>query len=139
MWQIADNPLNPLKGWLMATNKERGTKRTCQNGECGARFYDLHRNPILCPICGAKYTIAHSPSAAAAVAQEERAQRKMKKAEYTPAPAEAEAEEAVAAVEVEDGEEAGAEAADETFLEEEEEDGGDVSNIIGPVEGEEER
>ena len=30
-------------------------------------------------------------------------------------------------------------AADETFLEEEEEDGGDVSTIIGPVEGEEER
>ena len=70
----------------MATNKDRGTKRTCQNGECGARFYDLNRSPIVCPICGSKYAIAHSPSAAAAVAQEERAQRKMvKKPEFEPA------------------------------------------------------
>jgi uncharacterized protein (TIGR02300 family) len=122
----------------MATNKERGTKRTCQNGECGARFYDLNRSPIVCPICGSKYAIAHSPSAAAAVAQEERAQRKLKKVEFEPAPAEAEAEEVIADVETEEAE-AGTDAADETFLEEEEEDGGDVSTIIGPVEGEEER
>ena len=67
MWQIAENPLT-TKGWLMATNKDRGTKRTCQNGECGARFYDLNRSPVVCPICGAKYTIAHSTTAAAAVA-----------------------------------------------------------------------
>jgi uncharacterized protein (TIGR02300 family) len=122
----------------MATNKERGTKRTCQNGECGARFYDLNRSPIVCPICGSKYAIAHSPSAAAAVAQEERAQRKLKKVEFEPAPAEAEAEEVIADVETEEADTA-TDAADETFLEEEEEDGGDVSTIIGPVEGEEER
>ncbi|MCP4245155.1 MAG: TIGR02300 family protein [bacterium] len=30
---------------------ERGTKRTCQNEACGARFYDLVRDPITCPIC----------------------------------------------------------------------------------------
>jgi len=29
----------------------RGTKRTCQ--VCEVRFYDLARNPILCPMCGA--------------------------------------------------------------------------------------
>ncbi len=28
---------------------EWGTKRTCQN--CGARFYDLGREPITCPVC----------------------------------------------------------------------------------------
>ena len=28
---------------------EWGTKRTCQN--CAARFYDLQRNPIVCPKC----------------------------------------------------------------------------------------
>ena len=28
---------------------EWGTKRTCQN--CEARFYDLQRNPIVCPKC----------------------------------------------------------------------------------------
>jgi len=26
-----------------------GTKRQCQ--ECGARFYDLHKDPIVCPKC----------------------------------------------------------------------------------------
>ena len=28
---------------------EWGTKRTCQ--DCAARFYDLQRNPIVCPKC----------------------------------------------------------------------------------------
>jgi uncharacterized protein (TIGR02300 family) len=27
-----------------------GTKRSCQS--CGARFYDLNKNPITCPKCG---------------------------------------------------------------------------------------
>ncbi|TXL82000.1 TIGR02300 family protein [Vineibacter terrae] len=27
-----------------------GTKRSCQS--CGARFYDLAKNPIICPKCG---------------------------------------------------------------------------------------
>jgi uncharacterized protein (TIGR02300 family) len=126
----------------MATNKDRGTKRTCQNGDCGARFYDLNRSPVLCPICGSKYTIAHSPTAAAAIAQEERAQRKMKKPEFEPVKAEAEGEaeveEALVDVETDDSDDAGAEA-DETFLEEEEEDG-NVSDIVGgPAGGEEER
>jgi uncharacterized protein (TIGR02300 family) len=35
----------------MAIHAQRGTKRTCQNEECGARFYDLMRSPIACPIC----------------------------------------------------------------------------------------
>jgi uncharacterized protein (TIGR02300 family) len=140
MWQIAENPLT-TKGWLMATNKDRGTKRTCQNGECGARFYDLNRSPIVCPICGSKYAIAHSTTAAAAVVPQEKAPRKVKREEFVePAvAAEAEAEEALVDVEADETEDAAAAEADETFLEEEEEDGGDVSTIIGPVEGEEER
>lgn len=32
---------------------EWGTKRTC--GSCGARFYDLRRQPITCPKCDAVY------------------------------------------------------------------------------------
>ncbi|KAB2939778.1 MAG: TIGR02300 family protein [Hyphomicrobium sp.] len=124
----------------MATNKDRGTKRTCQNSECGARFYDLNRSPIVCPICGAKYAIAHSPTTAAVVAQEEKAQRKVKKPEFEPVAGDAEAEDALVDVEADEAEDAAGEEADETFLEEEEEDGGDVSNIIGgPVEGEDER
>jgi len=43
----------------MATTKEaRGTKRTCQNEECEAKFYDLNRDPIVCPVCDAVYKLA---------------------------------------------------------------------------------
>lgn len=121
----------------MATKQDRGTKRTCQNGECGARFYDLNRDPITCPVCGSAYKIASSPTAIAAVQAEDKAPRKVKKEEVVEkVVAEGEAEEAFADVEAD---ETVAEDEDETFLEEEEEGGGDVSNIIGgPVaEGEE--
>ncbi len=33
----------------------RGTKRVCQS--CGARFYDLSRTPIVCPVCQTVYQI----------------------------------------------------------------------------------
>ena len=33
----------------------RGTKRTCQ--ACEIRFYDLGRNPIVCPTCGAELNL----------------------------------------------------------------------------------
>ena len=42
----------------MLTSKVRGTKRTCQNPECGSRFYDLGRDPVFCPICGFEYRLA---------------------------------------------------------------------------------
>ncbi|WP_072396547.1 TIGR02300 family protein [Hyphomicrobium sp. CS1GBMeth3] len=128
----------------MATKQARGTKRTCQSGECGARFYDLNRNPIICPICGSIYELASSPLALAAAVGEEKPSRRGRKADYgEKAPVDATAEgaddEALPDVE-EDGEAIGSDE-DETFLEEEEEEGGDVSNIIGgPVsEGDEER
>src|SRR5690242_1683683 len=113
----------------MSTKAERGTKRTCQNPECGSRFYDLNRDPITCPICSSVYQIAVSPMAVAAAAPavvEEKVQRKpAKKPAYAVEAAkpedapEAEGEEALAVVEGE--EEAAAGDEDETFLEEEEE------------------
>jgi uncharacterized protein (TIGR02300 family) len=120
----------------MATKAARGTKRTCQNEECGSRFYDLNRDPIVCPICQSHYVIASAPSIAEAVAAqpEEKPARKAK----IPEPVEAselpvvevpEGEDALTDVEV--AEEPAAVAEDETYLEEEEEEGGDVSNIIG--------
>ena len=33
----------------------RGTKRVCPS--CGARFYDLSRTPIVCPVCQAVYQV----------------------------------------------------------------------------------
>ena len=38
---------------------ELGTKRVCPN--CGARYYDLHRDPIICPKCGAVHEVAPVP------------------------------------------------------------------------------
>jgi uncharacterized protein (TIGR02300 family) len=127
----------------MATKSARGTKRTCQNEECGSRFYDLNRSPIICPICQEEYAIASAPMVEpepAPVVDEKLARAKAKKpAEFVdaeeekPAP---EGEEALADIEA--VEEPIAAEEDATFLEEEEE-GGDVSGIIGEVpEGEEE-
>ena len=39
----------------MSNKADRGTKRTCQ--ECEARFYDLDREPITCPICGVVFKL----------------------------------------------------------------------------------
>lgn len=127
----------------MSTKAARGTKRTCQSSECGARFYDLNRDPIACPICGTVYVIASAPLAPGAFTAEEKAPRKAKKAEVVEkelapeATAEGEGDEALA--DIEEAEDIPADD-DETFLEEEEEEGGDLSNVIGgPVaEGEEE-
>lgn len=115
----------------MSTKAERGTKRTCQNPECGSRFYDLNRDPITCPICSSVYALALSGAGAAA--EEKAARRPAKKPVYEPTPkveepAEAEGEELVA---IEGAEEATAGEEDETFLEEEEEEGTDVSGILG--------
>jgi uncharacterized protein (TIGR02300 family) len=121
----------------MATNTNkaaRGTKRTCQSDDCGARFYDLNNNPIVCPICGSVYELASAP--AGIVPQlEEKAPRRPKKPEFedktdtADALPEAEGEEDLADVETDD--DALPAEGDETFLEEEEEDGGDVSGILG--------
>src|SRR5262245_4398896 len=37
----------------------RGTKRVCPS--CGARFYDLNRTPIVCPICQSTYQVTPPP------------------------------------------------------------------------------
>lgn len=134
-------PFQSSPGLFMSTKAARGTKRTCQSNECGARFYDLNRDPIACPICGTIYVIAHATGPIAHLLDEK--PRKAKKelvADKEVAPeavVEAEGEEAL--VDIEEAEDIPADD-DETFLEEEEEEGGDVSNIIGgPVaEGEEE-
>jgi len=42
----------------------RGTKRACQT--CETRFYDLAREPIVCPSCGAQYTAVARPTVSAA-------------------------------------------------------------------------
>jgi len=38
-----------LKGFRIVAKPELGTKRLCAN--CGAKFYDLSKDPIVCPKC----------------------------------------------------------------------------------------
>ena len=124
----------------MSTKAERGTKRTCQNSDCGSRFYDLNRDPITCPVCGTVYELAASavavaapPPAAAPVARKpaKKPAFAVEGAKPQDAP-DAEADEVLAPIEGE--EEPAAADEDETFLEEEEEDGSDMTGIIsGPV------
>ena len=119
----------------MADKAARGTKRTCQNGSCGSRFYDLGHDPIVCPICGTTYAIARGP------AEPEREERRVvRKPEPIPVvrPEPVAEGEEEALVDVEAGDEAIADAEDDTFLEEEEDAGGDVSSIVGGGEDEEE-
>ena len=120
----------------MAKKADRGTKRTCQNASCGARFYDLARDPIACPVCGAVYQLALSPQAGG---EERSGRRAAKKPEFVAPPVAAEPPEPAsedALAEATEGDEAIAADDDETFLEEEEEDGGDVSGILGGPVGE---
>ena len=124
----------------MAAKADRGTKRTCQNGSCGAKFYDLNRDPINCPICSSAHVVtARTPVAAGAAAAQ---RRPAKKTEFVAPPVSGEAPEIEAddaLVEVEGSEEPAAAGEEETFLEQEEDEGGDVTGIIGgATEGEDE-
>lgn len=130
----------------MATKANRGTKRTCQNEDCGARFYDLNRDPITCPICSSVYALASAPAAvvASAVGEDKAGARsKAKKPEFVPVvedgvPVEVPAAESEDALPEVEGEETIAAEEDETFLEEDEEEGGDVTGIIGGTVAEDE-
>lgn len=104
----------------------RGTKRTCQSSECGSRFYDLNRDPIVCPLCGTIYEIAHAPPGT--VDKSEEAPRKAK--EFA-ADGDADTDVKVDDVELVDADDDLADADDDSFLEDEEADGGDVTGIIG--------
>ncbi len=126
----------------MSTKAERGTKRTCQNPECGSRFYDLSRVPIVCPICQTVFRLATPAEAQSAVptGQETGARGAARRAGFPVKPAEKPAadvpateddEDALPALEGEDEAEVAED--DETFLEPEEEDGSDMETIIGPV------
>ena len=119
---------------------QRGTKRTCQNPECGSRFYDLNRDPITCPVCSTAYAIPLSPPATAA---EERARRPEAKKRVSPvaAPKPEDAPEAEGDELIIEGEDEAVEAeADDTMIEEVEEDSPDVTGIIdAPIEDTDEK
>ena len=108
---------------------ELGSKRQCQH--CGAKFFDLNRDPIVCPKCGTVFQGAPGRAQAAEAKEEE-----IDEAPATPdadliSLEDAEAtEEKVAASIDEDVEVEDDDAAEDTFLEEEEEEDDDVSGLI---------
>lgn len=110
---------------------ELGTKRQCQN--CGAKFFDLNKDPIVCPKCGTIF------QGVAARAQRAAAKDDEQEEEEAAAPAGVElvsleeadvGDEKVAAVVDDDIEVEDDEAVEDTFLEEEEEDDDDVAALI---------
>jgi uncharacterized protein (TIGR02300 family) len=121
---------------------ELGTKRQCQN--CGAKFFDLAKDPIVCPKCGTVYQVASMPARSSArgkAAEEDEPEVETAEAELVPLEeADAPEDEKVAAVLPEDDVEIEEEEPADVFLEEEEEDSDDVSTLIdGDIEGDEER
>ncbi|MEM7399372.1 MAG: TIGR02300 family protein [Pseudomonadota bacterium] len=124
----------------------RGTKRVC--GSCGARFYDLGRSPITCPVCQAVYHVAvparrgaaaaapaPAPAAKPEAETEEESKPVMAGAEVISLDEAEEAEEAAAGddeiVDIGDDDEDIPDSDDQdAFLEEDEEEETDVSGIV---------
>jgi len=116
-----------------------GTKRVCPN--CGTKYYDLNKDPIICPKCGTHFEAPARTRAAPAPVVEE----PVKQPEETPTGdvefvslEEADAESGGAADEEEEEVEIAGQGED-PFLEDEDEGGDDVTDIIGDVDDEEER
>ena len=115
-----------------------GTKRICLS--CSAKFYDLNRNPISCPKCGAPFQFA-MPSRRPDSEDDETDAAAVPGAEFVPLDAvdgdDSAKADAVEDVEIEDDVIAGD---DDTFLEaEEDEDDADVADLIdGDIEEDEE-
>jgi uncharacterized protein (TIGR02300 family) len=110
---------------------ELGTKRQCQN--CGAKFFDLNKDPIICPKCGTTFQGATARARPAAKPEEEDTEVVAPAGVDIVSLDEVEAGEEKAAepaVDDIDVEEADGDAPDDPFLEEEEEEDDDVSNLI---------
>lgn len=123
---------------------ELGTKRTCPS--CAARFYDLLKNPIVCPKCNANFVAASilpskgdmpamapapKPRVVEAADDMETADVELVSLEDAEAPDVVDDDETAGIEDVDLGEDAGAdEAEDDTFLVEEEEEGGDMSGLL---------
>jgi uncharacterized protein (TIGR02300 family) len=55
-WQRpARGPDHPAEAEDMLTKPDWGSKRICPN--CGTRYYDMQRDPITCPKCGAPFDL----------------------------------------------------------------------------------
>lgn len=98
---------------------ELGVKRRCAS--CGAAFYDLNREPIVCPKCGTEYVVEQPKPA-------------RKKREPEPAKPAAKP----AAKEEGDGDDDSDDGADDDFLEEDIDEDEDVGEVIDGASDDEE-
>ena len=120
---------------------ELGAKRQCQN--CSTKFFDLNRDPIVCPKCATVFQAAPLSRAAAARPAPANDDDEVE-VEVDPAVAETVSLDEVEAAEkvevvAEDDIEVEDEPADDTFLEEDEEENDDVSGLIdGDIDSDEE-
>jgi len=129
----------------MVSKPEWGLKRICPS--CGARYYDLHREPVICPKCGTNYdpdTSLKSRRARPPVAPEPIEPMADEEVDADIAPgAEGETEEEGDEVTVEDDAAAeGEEEEEEEVIEDASElgeDEDDMAEVIENVEDEEER
>jgi uncharacterized protein (TIGR02300 family) len=120
---------------------ELGTKRLCAN--CGAKFYDLGKDPIVCPKCDTVFVIpvvstraprADAARAANPVKEQETTDAEFVSLEDADAETQGKSSRAAKAVDVndvDDVEDDDAGLDDDTFIEEEEEGDADVTDIIG--------
>jgi uncharacterized protein (TIGR02300 family) len=123
---------------------ELGLKRQCMS--CGAKFYDLNKDPATCPKCGTVYQATALSRVAPPVAARAAVVADDDETEIEPAGPELVSLEEVEASETEkdlpideDIDVAEDVADDDTFLEEEEEGEDDVSDLIdGDIEDDEE-
>ena len=135
---------------------ELGSKRLCAN--CGAKFYDLNKDPIHCPKCGTVHVVAPlvtraprpepappvAPRPPVAPVEEvvvpEPQEVETVSLEEADAEAQGDKKPATTEPEIEEEEvEIGETIDDDTFIEEQEEEDADVTDIIGgDIENEEE-
>lgn len=122
------------------TKAELGTKRVCPN--CGSKYYDLNRDPIVCPRCGTVFeVVAVSTRGRKPAPEVEEAPDEPKSESVTTISLEEADEEATESgavkIEGDEGEEI-EDDEDDTFLAPEEEDeDDDVDDIVGDVDDDE--
>ena len=140
--QTKGMPLNARVRGRTVTKAELGTKRICPN--CGAKYYDLNRSPIICPRCGTQFELTAVTARARAQAPKpvvvEEPEIEVEKELIETVSLEEADEEAASggAVKVEGEEEEEIEATeDDTFLAPEEDEEDTVEDIVGDVDEEE--
>lgn len=119
---------------------ELGTKRLC--AACGAKYYDLKRDPIICPKCGDMFDLGVAAKTAKAVkavqkkeAEETKAKEEVETVSLEEADAETSGDEDIPELDEDSDDIAGDDA--DVFLDEEDDEDDEVSGIVVPRDGKE--